>query len=157
VPSRVHSVCKNGGAWAARAGPVQPLFDSRRGRIASQSISTAFFVAGAGERAHPISPEGLTPTPFAGLRPLSLNLFLGPGEHPPGVVGGVLAHHVPGGLGQLAGQRLGGHDPVDLKGSVPNILTFCEGFDPASSHLFLRSDSPSAVQRIPGCSRYPMG
>ena len=65
VPSRVHSVFKNSGSWAARAGPVQHLVDSRRGRIASKLISTAIFVAGAGERAHPISPGGLAATHFA--------------------------------------------------------------------------------------------
>ena len=64
VPGRVHAVFKKSGSWAARAGPVQHLVDSRRGRIASKFIfHSQFLFAGAGERAHPISPAGLTPTP----------------------------------------------------------------------------------------------
>jgi hypothetical protein len=58
-----------------RTGPVQPLLDSRRGRIASKVFFTAFFHAAAGERTHPIRDRGCTPTPFTGLRPLSLNSF----------------------------------------------------------------------------------
>jgi hypothetical protein len=42
VPSRVHLVFKIHGSGAAGAGPVQPLLDSRHGRIASKFISTAF-------------------------------------------------------------------------------------------------------------------
>src|SRR5580658_10042559 len=49
VPGRVHAIYKIGGSWAARGGPVQPLVDSRHGRIASKVISPAFGVAGERE------------------------------------------------------------------------------------------------------------
>ena len=42
-------------------------------------------------------------------------LILDSGKYPLDIVMGVMAHHVPGRLGQLAGQRFGRHDPVDLR------------------------------------------
>ena len=115
VPGRVHSVFKIRGSGAAPAAPVQPLVDSRRGRIASKFIFTAFFLCWSGRAGASNQSGGLEANPFNGLPPLSPNLFLEAREHPAPVVGGVLAHHVPGRLGQLAGQRLGRHDPVDLR------------------------------------------
>jgi hypothetical protein len=38
-----------------------------------KSRSSALFFAEAGERPHPIRPQGFSPTPFAGLPPLSPN------------------------------------------------------------------------------------
>src|SRR5208283_6202326 len=64
VPGRVHSVLKIDGSWAARAGPVQHLVDSRHGRIASKFISTAFSFLLERESGRIQSVlAGFTPTP----------------------------------------------------------------------------------------------
>ena len=74
VPVRVHSVDKSCGFVGARcqAAAVQPVFDSRHGRIACKlSLAVPLRSKFKGVRPPPISPEGCAPTPFSGWRPRS--------------------------------------------------------------------------------------
>jgi hypothetical protein len=129
---------------ARGASGVQPVIDSRHGRIACKTLSSPLLknrelpppispvapvsntcpgwrrlskisspslLVTSGGPPLPISPTGSRSNPFRWLAAaLTNSLFVlrRLREHPACVVVGLLGHHVPGGLRQLAGQRLGG-------------------------------------------------